>query len=193
MTISVFSRCITFLLFMVAPSVWANNITISGAFDGTEPTMAADPVSCDGNAKRYRQIGTITVSASGNYQVVDAGNNFFFTTPGGSVADSVVMIYSGSFNAAGPSTNRVASVDEGGTVMLNSGTSYIVVIQHWCAEINGAFAVVIDGAGTISGAGFESFSYTRGEFLPGSPVANFPGLGVHRYVASPVTNVFRSK
>lgn len=191
MVASTCNRLFIILLVIFAPAVLANNVTISGAFDGTESTMAADPASCDGTPKRYRQIGSITVSASGNYEVVDAGNNFFFTTPAGGIADAVVMLYTSSFNAASPATNRLASIDDGGTVALASGTTYIVVVQHWCVEMNGPYAVIIDGAGTISGAGFTSFAYTVGEFLGGSPTADFPGLGVRRYVASAPTNIFR--
>jgi hypothetical protein len=170
----------------------ANNITISGAFEGNEPTMAADPEGCDSSAKRYREIGTIQVSSNGFYNIIDAGNDFPFFGTGGSIADVVIAVYQGSFSAAAPATNRIASVDVSEQVSLTTGTSYVLVAQHWCEEIVGAYAAVIDGPGNVSGAGFSSFGYTRGEFLGGSPTADFGELGQHRYEQTGPVNVFRS-
>jgi len=156
----------------------ADSRTLTGAFDGTEPLMSAASNSCDNNAKRFRQAGTITVSSSGMYRVVDAGNWFPFYLPEGGIADTVVMIYAGSFNSASPNTNRVASVDEYDDVQLNAGTSYILVVQHWCDEINGAYAVIVGGGtGAISGDGFTSPAQTIGDFDAGTPSADFAGLG----------------
>jgi len=155
-------------------SAFAANHTVTGAFDGTEPLMAADPVSCDGAAKRFRVAGTITVSSSGSYRVVDGGNWFPFYLPDGGIADSVIMIYAGSFNSASPASNRVASVDEYDDVQLTSGTSYTLVVQHWCQEYNGAFAIVIEGGpGTVSGDGFASPAQTIGDFDAGTQSAYF--------------------
>lgn len=176
MLLSVFA-----LLLLSTTSALANNVTLSGVFDGTEPTMAADPFSCDDSAKRYRVAGTITVSSSGSYTVVDAGNWFPFILPAGGIADSVIMIYAGSFNSANPSVNRVASVDEFDSVQLNAGTSYVLVVQHWCSEYNGAFAIVIEGGqATISGDGFTSPSQTIANLTSGSPSAFFDDLGGNR-------------
>ncbi len=176
------------LLFAAAP-VFANNLTLSGAFDGAEPSMAAAPNSCDASAKRYRMAGTITVSATGDYPVVDAGNWFPYSLPQSGIADAVIMIYAGSFNSANPSVNRVASVDEYEVVRLNAGTSYVLVVQHWCNEINGAFAVVIDGVqATISGSGFTSLPQTIGNLNSGSPTAYFDDLGATlRYKSDAIT------
>ncbi len=172
--------------------VLANNVTISGAFDGVEPAMAANPEGCDGSAKRYREIGTIQVADTGTYNIIDAGNDFPFFGTGGSVADVVVAVYQGSFSAAAPAANRVASVDVSQYVDLTIGNSYVLVAQHWCEEIVGAYAVVIDGPYNITGAGFPSFSYTMGEFVGASPSANFGELGVHYYNQSEPVSIFRS-
>lgn len=190
---------IRFLHFLVlvwvlcwAQAALADNRTLSGAFDGTEATMPPAPVSCDGSEKRFIEVGTIQVSVSGNYQVTDAGNFFPFGNTNSGVADVVVILYAGAFDDAFPVTNRIATVDQSETVALQSGVNYIVVVQHWCDEINGAFAAVIDGAGNITGAGFTTFGYTHGEFLGGTDTANFPGLGVRRYQASAPMSFFRS-
>ncbi|NND45076.1 MAG: hypothetical protein HKN58_07115 [Xanthomonadales bacterium] len=179
------------LILSWVPAVVADNRTLSGIFDGSESLMASTPVSCDGTEKRFIEVGTIQVSATGTYQVTDAGNFFPFGTTNSGVADVVVIIYQGAFDDAFPATNRVAFVDESESVALNAGNNYIIVVQHWCTEINGAFATVIDGPGNITGAGFTSFSYTNGEFMGGTNTANFPGLGVRRYQASSPMSFFR--
>jgi len=173
--------------FMFAGNTFANNVTVSGAFDGTEPTMSAAPDSCPGvDVNRFRVAGTITVSSSGSYRFADAGNYFSSYYPQGDIADSVIMIYSGSFDSNNPANNRVASVDEYDDVPLNTGTSYTLVVQHWCEEINGPYAFVIEGQGTVSGDGFTSPAQTIGDFNAGSPTAYFADLdAVVRYRADP--------
>lgn len=64
------------LFLFATTSVFANNVTVSGVFDGSEATMAAAPDSCDDVAKRYKVADTITVSSAGSYTFVDAGNWF---------------------------------------------------------------------------------------------------------------------
>lgn len=155
-------------------SALADNHTVSGAFDGTESFMSAAPGSCNDDAKRFRVAGTVSVSSSGAYRVVDAGNWFPFYQADGGIADSVIMIYAGNFNSASPATNRVASVDEYEDVQLSSGTNYTLVVQHWCEEYNGAYAIVIEGGpGTVSGDGFASPAETIGNFDAGTPSAYF--------------------
>lgn len=155
-------------------TAWADNHTLTGAFDGAEPFLSAAPGSCDDTAKRYRVAGTVTVSASGSYRVVDAGNWFPFYLAESGIADSVIMIYAGNFNPSSPGSNRVATVDEYEDVQLASGTSYILVVQHWCEEYNGAYAIVIEGGpGAVSGDGFASPAQTIGDFDAGSPSAYF--------------------
>ena len=180
---------LTVLLMFVTSAAFANNVTVTGAFDGSEPSMAADPVSCDGSDKRFRIAGTITVSSSGNYRILDAGNWFPYALPQGGIADTLVVIYEGSFDSGNPSQNRVASVDEFEDVALNAGTSYVLVVQHWCDEINGAFAVVIEGGqATVSGDGFTSLPQTIANFDGASPTAYFSDLdGIRRYRADTKT------
>jgi len=168
---------IAFCLF--SASAIANNFTVTGAFDGTESTMASDSNSCDDAAKRIRVAGTISVASSGIYTVIDAGNYFPFNLPAGGIADTVIMIYAGSFDSNSPATNRVASVDISEDVQLDTGISYTLVVQHWCEEINGAFAIVIDGGqGIVSGDGFTSPPQTIGKFDANTPSAYFADVGV---------------
>jgi len=155
-------------------AAFADNHTVTGVFDGGESLMSAATGSCDSDAKRYREAGTISVSASGTYRVVDAGNWFPSYRPDSGVADIVIVFYAGSFNPGSPSSNRVASVDEYEDVQLTAGISYILVVQHWCEEINGPYAILVEGGpGTVSGDGFPSPAQTIGNFDAGSPSANF--------------------
>ena len=128
-------------------NAFANNYTVTGAFYGTEALMDDNPESCDAG---YLPLGDI--------------------------ADSVIMIYSGSFDSANPAGNRVASVDEAGDVQLDAVTSYTLVVQHWCEEVNGVYAIVIEGQGTVSGDVFTSPAQTIGNFDGGSPNAYFADL-----------------
>jgi hypothetical protein len=178
--------CVLFLF--AATSVFANNVTVSGTFDGSEAKMAAAPDSCDDVAKRYHVADTITVSSSGSYTFVDAGNWFSYAIPQGSIADTVTIIYSDSFDSANPANNRLATVDEFESIELYAETSYVLVVQHWCAEINGAYAIVIDGGNaTISGGDFTSLPQTIGDFDSDSLTASFSDQGVLRYRSDATT------
>jgi hypothetical protein len=185
-------RLLCLYCFAVAAPAVANNVTISGAFDGTEATMASDTESCDGAARRFLVAGSFQVSASGTYTVVDAGNDFPYYGTDAGVADVVVLVYEDSFNSASPTINRIRFADDAALVDLAPGTTYVLVVQHWCDEIVGPYAVVIEGPGNVTGAGFPSLAYTLGEFTQGSPTANFSGIGLSRYVASAATMVPRS-
>ena len=171
------------LFLFATTSAFANNVTVSGVFDGTESSMAAAPGSCNNTAKHFRVAGSITVSTSGSYTVVDAGNWFESVLPQSYISDSVIMVYADNFDSNNPATNRVASVDEFEDVQLNTGISYTLVVQHWCNEINGAFAIVIEGGQkTITGEGFTSPSQTIGNFNDSSPSAYFANIdAVRRY------------
>lgn len=180
-----------YCLAVAAPAL-SNNVTISGAFDGTEATMAASTENCDGAARPFLEAGSFEVSASGTYIVADAGNDFPYYGTDAGVADVVVLVYEDDFDSANPSFNRIRFTDDAAAVDLASGTTYVLVVQHWCDEIVGPYAVVIDGPGDVAGVGFPSSDHTLGEFTQGSPTANFPGIGTARYAASAAITVPRS-
>lgn len=169
---------------LAAQQAFAGNVTISGSFDGTEPSMPVSASSCDATPKPYRDVSTFEVSTSGTFRITDGGDSFPGSGLDAGIADVILLIYSGPFDPNTPASNLAAQVDISADVALSSGTTYRLVVQHWCDEVAGAFAAVIDGPGDITGAGFSSQAYTMGEFLGGSPTANFPDLGVHRYQAS---------
>jgi len=169
-------------LFVAAPAL-AGNITISDYFDGDGPAMQASPAGCGMLASQaFLQAGSVSVSFTDTYEIADAGNLLGFTGIGRGIVDVVINVYEGSFDPANPALNRVGAIDEGEALTLVAGQSYIIVIQPFCENHSGVFAVVIRGFGTISGAGFASAAHTVGQHGPGDPVAAFPlGIGSHHY------------
>lgn len=182
-------RWASLLFLLVSPSVIADNLTISDTYTSGGPEMSASPLSCDGVADQaYLQVATLAVSADGDYEIADAGNLLGFTESGQGVVDVVVSIYEDSFDPGNAATNRVATIDEGQLTPLETGRSYLLVIQPYCEDISGVFAIVVRGSGTISGAGFNSDTFTHGQHSPADDVADFPqGIGMHAYdVSAPV-------
>jgi hypothetical protein len=170
--------------------VLANNVTISDFFSKDGPEMAASPLSCDEvDNQVYFEAATVTVSSTGDYEIADAGNLLGFTGTGKGIVDIVISIFEDTFNPLDPAANRVATVDEGQSVALESGKTYLLVIQSYCEDASGVFAIVIRGTGTVSGAGFISDSFTSGQHSLTDDIADFPqGIGLHAYdVSSPVS------
>lgn len=170
-------------------SASANNVTVSDYFPESGPEMEASPGSCGIAASQvYVVAGTITVSTTGFYELADAGNLLGFLDIGPGIADIVIDIYQDSFNPDNASANRIATIDEGQALELETGHSYLLVLQPYCENKGGVFGLVIRGIGTISGAGFETPLNSYGEFSPADNSADFPlELGVHAYdVSAPV-------
>jgi hypothetical protein len=91
-------------------------------------------------------VSGIQVSASGSYSVVDAFNNLG--------VDVTALLYSGSFNPNAPQSNLLTAggIDEWDEVGLSSGTNYVLVVQHWCFNREGAWAVTFSGPGSVNSA-----------------------------------------
>ncbi len=166
------ARFLAVSLLFFAASSFANHVTLSGLFNGSESKIAPMPDTCGlefgDDTLGYKVIGPVTVSSSGVYNVVDAGNAV--------AVDVLIRFYTGAFNPANISQNYVAnsSIDEGGQLSLTAGTSYTLVIQHWCNNRSGAYGVAISGPGTISGTGVvNSPAYTRGNFANSDGSADF--------------------
>jgi len=156
--------------------------------------MDASPVSCGQFVTQpYMEAGTITVSSSGNYEIADAGNLLGFTGIVQGVSDIVINIYDGSFDPLNTSLNRVSSVDEGNSIPLDAGKSYLLVIQPFCEHSGGAFGIIIRGDGTVAGAGFASDAHTSGQHAISDGSATFPDeIGTHVYDTSPPITVSRT-
>lgn len=171
--------CLCLALATFSTSIAAGNRTISGAFDGSETTMTAIPDSCDNTPKKFIEAGSIQVNSTDIYQFTDIGAFFPSELPQASIADVAIMIYQGSFDSDSPLANRVGIISLTNDVALNAGTDYVVVVQHQCDEFVGPYGIVIEGPGSISGAGFNSLPWTMGEFSAENPTAFFGGnLGI---------------
>lgn len=188
----------TLLLAAASTTVFAGNRTFTGVFDGTEDTMPSTLASCDsdgGQSLGYRVGGTFQVDTTGNYRVVDAGNIGFGGL--GGIQDTSVILYAGSFDPDNPARNRIASVDVSvnavtgePAIALDSGTDYVLVVQHWCDFTAGLgpWGAVIEGPGNFSGAGFASSESTYGNWSTVTDTTRFgvgqAGNGIRKYVVS---------
>jgi hypothetical protein len=179
-TIRVFSSVLLMLTCLPAA---ASHVTLSARWDGSEDVTAPLPGTCTGAGNlAYRQFNAIQVSMSGQYYLSDASDNL----PGNVVA----AIYSSGFDPADTALNRVASIDQGGSVTLVSGMDYFVVVQHWCSNnFPAAFAVSLSGPGDINGADVvASPAWTLGKLDGSDPEAVFAGVQ-QNYVVSEVVTV----
>lgn len=159
---------------LLAPgTVLASNTVLSGIFDGTE--AKADPITgtCGGdNPLAYQDTGNFQVSATGSYLVFDA-----FNLNGTDVA---AFIYDGAFDPNNPLANLLtpngfagpSGIDSAATVDLTGGASYRLVVQQWCENREGAWAVTFSGPGNATSASTRMVpAMTQGLFSNNDPTA----------------------
>ena len=177
--------------FMLAAPVLADHVTLSGLFQGSEPTIAPFTGTCPepAAALAYQEIGPVRVGTTGLYDVADAGDQV--------AVNVVIRFYEGSFDPQDVQANLVASsVDVADQLPLNAGVNYVIVIQHWCENREGAYGIALSGQGDITGTGVvKSPAYTIGTFKSTDPVADFGGLeptlyNVHGPIVLPVTGTY---
>jgi hypothetical protein len=158
--------CFAFVMLLASNAVLASNSVLSGIFDGSESRIAKLPGTCDGPGELgYQEIRPVRVSASGTYTVVDAFNF--------NGVDVSAVIYEGSFNPNSPQNNIVTpdGIDVAEDVALNAGTTYVLVVQHWCEQREGAWSVTFSGPGAVTSDKVVSVpSMTEGTFSDGGPV-----------------------
>lgn len=116
----------------------------SGSFDGDDPTLPEE-IYC-GNTW-YQETGPIRVPKSGEYIYSDSSVHY--------AVDIVLAIYRGDFNAASPSDNLLTALDDGGTVALEEGVDYYLVVMPFCDNVPGDFRYVLMGPS-------EAFLITEG-------------------------------
>jgi len=153
---------------LLSGPAWAANSVLSGTFDGSEQRIPALPGTCGGApALAYQQVSPVQVSVSGSYAVVDAFNF--------EAGDVSALIYNGAFNPNAPQSNLLTpdGVDVVDVVSLSAGSNYTLVIQHWCENAEGAWAVTFSGPGSVSADAAVSVpAFTEGEFTGSEPTAN---------------------
>jgi len=177
------------LALLITPGgVFAAEFVLSGTFSGKEDSIAPMPSTCAQNeALPYLVAGPVTVSASGGYTIID-GFNWMDGQFNKGAVDIALNIYSGSFDPANPSANRVFApgIDIAATVQLNVGTDYLLVVQPWCAPVQkqGTWAVGMVGNGQVTSSLVRNVpAYTSGSFTNSDPSAELV-CNTNRYVAS---------
>jgi hypothetical protein len=157
--------CATLAAFVLPGTATATNTVLSGVFDGSEQSTAALPGTCpDAPVLKYQRENNVQVTTSGGYVVADGYNVYG--------ADVTALIYSGNFNPNAPQNNLLTpdGIDFAEFVNLNSGTNYVLVVQHWCQDTEGAWAVTFSGPGSVtSGATVSPPGFTDGSFEDDDP------------------------
>lgn len=152
----------------------AANTVLSGVFDGSEAKTAPLPGTCGTSEPLgYQVVSPVQVTASGEYYVVDALQYFGPDVPAG--VDVSALIYSGSFNPNAPQTNLLTldGIDTDGTVALSTGTNYTLVVQHWCQNTEGAWALTFSGPGGVTSNRVVTVpAFTEGNLLGSDPTAD---------------------
>lgn len=150
-----------------AVPAFASGSVLSGTFDGSEP--AIDPIGnsgCEPTPLGYQQAA-FEVAASGSYYFNDAYGSL--RQVGG--LDVTALVYEGSFNAAAPGQNLVASADidyPASEVTLTAGKTYTLVVQLACAPSKGAWAVMFAGPAEVESVAAVALpSFSSGAFREG--------------------------
>lgn len=176
-------------LAQAGPALAANTV-LSGRFDGTEAKAAPFYGVCDAkDPLAYKDTGTLLVSASGTYSVLDV---LFLEGAKYNGVDLTILLYSGAFDPASPSVSLLRpnadgsgvpfAVDTAGSYDLEAGRPYRLVVQQACVNEEGAWAVSFTGPGTVDSSHAVLLpAYTSGAITPSSPTsASACGPGGYR-------------
>lgn len=145
----------------------AINTVLAGEFDGSEPRIAPLRGTCNTSSPlAYQEAGTFQVAASGTYLVFDVFNF--------SGVDIAANIYEGPFDPNNPSSPITPDgIDYTASVELTAGTEYTLVVQHWCQNVEGAWALTFTGPGNVSsGLARNVPDQTQGLLNNSDPVAS---------------------
>lgn len=166
MKLNGFAGMVVAVLLMAPTASLASNTVLSGVFDGSESKTAPLPGSCGGDRQiGYQDVGEFTVSAAGEYMVMDAFNR-------NDGLDVTGLIYAGSFNPDLPEANLLTpvGVDWYEFVNLDIGVTYRLVVQQYCQNREGAWAVTFSGPGEVTSASVRSVpEMTQGTFTDDDP------------------------
>ena len=168
MKLSNLSAMVLAMLLAAPGMAFAANTVLSGEFDGSESRTDPLPGNCGYDRQlQYQDTVTFQVSADGDYLVMDAFNY----AVGG---DITALIYNGAFDPASPMTNLVTigGIDDYSTVSLVGGVSYHLVVQNWCVNYEGAWAVAFTGPGNVTSSHVRAVpDLTQGLFTSNDPTA----------------------
>jgi hypothetical protein len=167
--------------------VQAANSVVAGTFDGTEAKSAPLPGTCGGSDPlAYQVVDTLRVSVTGDYTVFDA--LWLDGIKNGGV-DVSALIYTGVFDIDNPDLNLVTpdGIDYIGEVTLQAGVSYKLVVQQWCVNREGAWALTFTGPGEVDSSQAVTMpDLTEGRFAASDPVASTVCSDGEYHVSDPV-------
>jgi hypothetical protein len=156
-------------LLMLPSAAFATNTVLSGIFDGTESRTDPLPGACGGTGLLgYQDSVIFQVSADGTYMVFDVFNVFG--------ADVTPLVYEGTFDPDNPAIGLLTpdgiNIDSFNFVDLIAGVNYNLVVQHWCDNVEGAWAVSLSGPGNVTADNVRTVpGMTQGLFSDSDPVA----------------------
>jgi len=101
---------------------------MSGIFTNSDPVGDITVEECGETV--YNVSDPFQVDSSGVYYFADIGFEISFFVDG--YVDSSATFYNGPFDPDDPESNRLATLDDGGTIELETGTEYRVVTQPYC-------------------------------------------------------------
>lgn len=158
----------------------AENFILTDMFDGSEAKTDPLPGTCNSTIEplRYDVVSPVTVSTTQNYVIQDVYNF-------GDGIDVSVLVYQGSFDPGNPNANLITpnGIDVFDSVTLNAGVEYTFVVQQWCQNLEGAWAVSISGGGTVTAGVLADLpEVTEGAITLSDPTASLP-CGNTNYVA----------
>lgn len=151
----------------LSSSLFALDSVLSGVFDGSEPTTGALPGGCGSPDPLAYQEVDFQVEDSGEYDVTDAYNSIG--------TDVTALIYRNNFNPGNPQNNLETpdGIDAYERVELDSGTQYVLVVQHWCKSREGAWAVTFTGPGEAMSTAVRNVpNFTSGTFAGSDPTVD---------------------
>jgi hypothetical protein len=93
-----------------------------GIFTGTEPTFTSPRCSAEINS--YVVVGAYSPPASGIYAYGDVSYGYD--------VDMQIDVYMGAFDPGNPGAGWVGGIDDEGTIDLNAGFSYDIVVSEYC-------------------------------------------------------------
>jgi len=179
--------CAALAAVLLPATAAATSTVLSGVFDGSEMAIAGLPNGCGAEGTlKYQVHSPVQVSASGEYYIFDVYNYYD--------GDVTAMLYNGAFNPNAPLANTVTpnGIDYDDVVNLTAGTNYTLVVQHWCTNSEGAWALTFSGPGSVqSNRAVDVPAYTEGVIGGGEPNLSI-GCGNNPYQQSGPVQVSQS-
>jgi hypothetical protein len=141
------------LLIICALPVQAGTSTFTGVITGSEPTAyEVDDSACTAIEIIYHtyQTFTYTVTATGSYTYIDLSIAY--------AVDMQLTIYQSNYDPNNVLTNCVVKMDDGGSVNLTAGVTYVFVVQPLFNGDTGVWEYSMTGPGDVIALSLSSSS-----------------------------------